>query len=74
MISAPSIVAMHLWGMKFSPYRGVGLIYYTKRVLLGLSEVAFIEGCPHVRGGLYEGFHCSCLSLQFLAPLHQLWL
>ena len=41
MISAPSIVAM-----KFSqaPYRGVGLIYYTKRVLLGLSEVAFIEG------------------------------
>ena len=26
----------------------------TKRVHLGLSKVAFIEGCPHVRG---EGFH-----------------
>ena len=24
---------------------------------LGLSEVAFIEGCPHIRGGLYEGLH-----------------
>ena len=23
------------------------------------SKVAFIEGCPHIRGGLYEGFHCS---------------
>ena len=22
---------------------------------LGLSEVALIEGCPHVRGGLFEG-------------------
>ena len=20
--------------------------------------VAFIEGCPHIRGGFYEGFHC----------------
>ena len=29
------------------------------RVYLGLSEVAFIEGCPHVRGGLYEGLHCT---------------
>ena len=29
----------------------------TKRVHLGLTEVAFIEGCPHVRGGLYEGLH-----------------
>ena len=30
-----------------------------KRVHLGLSKVAFIEGCPHVRGGLYRGvFHC----------------
>ena len=24
-----------------------------------MSGVAFIEGCPHVRGGLYEGFHCT---------------
>ena len=23
------------------------------------SEVAFIEGWPHLRGGLYEGFHCT---------------
>ena len=30
----------------------------TKRVHLGLCKVSFIEGCPHVRGGLYEGFHC----------------
>ena len=21
--------------------------------------MAFIEGWPHLRGGLYEGFHCS---------------
>ena len=27
----------------------------TNRMHLGLSEVAFIEGCPHVRGGLYRG-------------------
>ena len=20
--------------------------------------MAFIEGCPHASGGLYEGFHC----------------
>ena len=31
----------------------------TKRVDSGLSKVAFIERCPHVRGGLYEGFHCN---------------
>ena len=28
----------------------------TKLVHLGLSELVFIEDCPHVRGGLYEGF------------------
>ena len=22
----------------------------------------FIEGCPHARGGLYEGFHCAQLG------------
>ena len=27
----------------------------TMRVHLGLSKVALIEGCPHIRGGLYEG-------------------
>ena len=26
---------------------------------LGLSNAAFIEECPHVRGGLDERFHCS---------------
>ena len=25
----------------------------------GPSKVAFIEGWPHLRGGLYEGFHCN---------------
>ena len=43
-----------------------GLIY-TKRVHLRLSEVVFMQGCPHVRGGLYEGFHCiSNLKLALL--------
>ena len=23
--------------------------------------MAFIEGWPHLRGGLYEGFHCSVI-------------
>ena len=38
----------------------------TKRVDLGLSEVAFIEieGCPHIRVGLYEGFHCIYIAIQ----------
>ena len=42
-------------------FRGVLLgakilaISSTKRVHLGLSKVAFIEGCPRVRGGLYRG-------------------
>ena len=32
----------------------------TKGVHLGLSnKLAFIEGCPHIRGGLYEGLHCN---------------
>ena len=35
----------------------------TKRVHLGLSKVAFIEGCPHVRGGLYERFHCTVVVI-----------
>ena len=29
------------------------------------SGVAFIEGCPDVRGGLYEGFHCNFGSVLF---------
>ena len=41
--------------MKFVLYRGVALSQVTKKsVHWGLSEVASIEGCPHVRGGLYE--------------------
>ena len=42
-------------------YKGVALsqgLIYTKRVHLGLSKVTFIEGCSHVRGGLYDGFLC----------------
>ena len=30
---------------------------------MGLSKVAFIERCPHVRGGLYEGFHCKTITV-----------
>ena len=47
------------WGMRFCPLNeGVALsqgLICTKRVHLGLSKVAFIEGCPHIRGGLYRG-------------------
>ena len=25
--------------------------------------MAFIEGWPHLRGGLYEGFHCTYLRV-----------
>ena len=62
----------HHWGQNFVLYRGVALsqgLICTTRVYLGLSEVAFIERCPHVRGGLYEGFHCMCkfrLELEIL--------
>ena len=41
---------------------GLGLIC-TRRVYLVLDKVVFIEGCPHVRGGLYKGFHCTVCSL-----------
>ena len=44
--------------MKFCPLQSGGLITGVDLLHLGLSEVAFIEGCPHIRGGLYEGFHC----------------
>ena len=27
------------------------------------SGVGFIEGCPHIRGGLCEGFHCIISSI-----------
>ena len=37
-----------------------GLICIRMHNYLGPSEVAFIEGWPHLRGGLYEGFHCMC--------------
>ena len=36
---------------------------------LGLSEVAIIEGCPRVRGGLYEGFHCVKVILGYIMSL-----
>ena len=47
---------------EFPLYRGdliPGMIC-TKRVHLGLSEVAFIEGCPHIRG-VYKRFHCKAV-------------
>ena len=28
--------------------------------------MAFIEGWPHLRGGLYEGFHCMSKHFQWL--------
>ena len=36
-------------------YLGLTKLICTKGVHLGLSEVVFIEGCPQVRGGDYEG-------------------
>ena len=29
--------------------------------------MAFIEGWPHLRGGLYEGFHCSHKASRHIA-------
>ena len=50
----PSI-ATTSWAMKFCPlYRG-GLISGVDLYFKNTSEVAFIEGCPHIRGGLYRG-------------------
>ena len=32
--------------------------------------MAFIEGWPHLRGGLYEGFHCMYIrTLTFMAHI-----
>ena len=84
-------------------YKGVrglisGVDLYTKKVHLGLREVAFnfiegirgglyrggltsrvafIEGCPHVRGGIYEGFHCNDWPqtvVNYLSPCTKLYL
>ena len=41
----------HHWGMKFLSFIEEWPYLRTKRVHLGLSKVAFIEGCPHVGGG-----------------------
>ena len=41
--------------MKFVRGDLISGVDLSKRVHLGLSEVAFIEGCPHVRGGFYQG-------------------
>ena len=52
----PSIVAT-IGERNFVLYRGVALsqgLICTKRVYLGLSEVVFIEGCPHI-----WGVHCT---------------
>ena len=43
---------------------------------LGLSEAAFIEGCPRIKGGLYEGFNCIillCMNDILVLPIsHQM--
>ena len=31
--------------------------------------MAFIEGWPHLRGGLYERFHCTTFALGSAKPL-----
>ena len=59
----PSIVAT-IRECHFVHYRGVALshrLICTKRVYLGLSEVAFV-----LRGGLYEGFHSISYAAMFL--------
>ena len=38
------------------------------RVHLGLSEVAFIEVCPHIRGGLYRGVLTSGVAFIEVCP------
>ena len=38
-----------------------------KIVHLGLGKMTFVEGRPHVRDGLCEGFHCTReIRIQFL--------
>ena len=34
--------------------------------------MAFIEGWPHVRGGLYEGFHCNIIYAMINYSLYKL--
>ena len=34
-----------------------GVDLYQKSVLI-LARWPFIKGCPYIRSGLYEGFHC----------------
>ena len=40
-----------------------GVAFYGELICTSIwdSEVAFIEKCLHVRGGLYEGFHSLCM-------------
>ena len=43
------------WGRNLVLYRGLALsqgLICTKRVHLGVSEVTFIEGCPHALRGV----------------------
>ena len=39
----------------FMPYLRYVDFIPLKECHLGLSKVAFIEGCPHIRGGIHEG-------------------
>ena len=60
-------------------HRGMNLIegwpylrgwFALKECIWDSAKWPFIEGCPHVRGGLYEGFHCRCLDqFDYPAPL-----
>ena len=42
-----------------------GVLTSARGGLLGFSKVAFIEGCPHVRGGLYRGVSSRQLGVAF---------
>ena len=50
----PSIVATML-----SLIEGVALSQGLKECIWDSVAYNYIEGCPHIRGGLYEGFHCT---------------
>ena len=71
----PSTVAT-IGERNFVLYRGVALsqrLIYTKRAHLGLCEVACIEGCPHIRGGLYRGCPHIRSGLYRGVSSHQGW-
>ena len=34
-----------------------------QELFLGVEKILLLEGCPHFRGVLREGFHCITISL-----------